>query len=1094
MDFDQSGFEPGETVDYGRQLRDLSDDQRREYEAACERLEERLQQPGVPLSVLLSEVRSAPPVRGLILIHLGKLWLESERDNGRTPDLGAFLREVPELQPLDSARSELEDWARRLAETKGHSSSSSLDFRGHKFHLPEEYELIDRLQDNPSGMSLVLLVRNKRLGRKEVLKAFNPVRLGEARAVRRFLDEPMKASQTQHQGIIRVWYASQANCPCPYYTMEYLEGGSLADLLKVGPIPAVQAARYFAIVARALHHIHTTLGIAHGDIKPENILLDKEGNPKLTDFGLSRSIVPEEGESLGEGRVSTDVAGTRGFLAPEQVNEQFRTPGYDKNQLRIASDLFALGASLYCCLTCHLPYQQGARHPSWFAAVDNDLVPVQQLNPAVDNKLDAITQKCLQKRPEHRFSTAAELAGALEAWLSHQILQEVVSEDTTFPPKASKRAASEGGVLSPRRRQAATAACVAVLALAAVLWLRPRDPVPSSFTSPVIPTPKVPPVGKAPPKAPPAAPFEEAVADVLQRGGWGQEAAEAVAELNAPWLDVVRKADPRLARDQVARLARLGSSDAPLDDLCREAPHCAALLATVETDDDQSTLAGILGSADPADPRLAERLFTLYPSPGEAQALAESFKNEVGLLRDLGRRGWLGAEVALFPVSDTEADRAYNEWVRWIVRKRLAPADTDESRRRAAEFQAFAALSGPSLRVRLTNNQDFRRRFLEERGIWLSLVSLVDEGAFTLNDILGVDEIWDYLAHEGEAGRDLLRDYKLAPVALLYGSRADDFKGLHDRVRPLLRSNNKSVIQALFEDCFRGNLAFRKLLEKDVPVTVLAVALEKARQEPGKLNTYAELSAEDLKGELEPFWNPQAEENVKGYGVYIEVPRRLLAGERVHEYQQRALFKQAVSDVAAAVLICMGATADVQQGFNWAYSLVISGADAVEKAKREAVLKKARELLAKGELPALPEGDRLRPPLDLAGVFVDTCRLMGQEQPAQAPDRPGQAGGFDVATVVRLYKSLLFAKKPRENAADRLDVRLYLMPGGRLAVAIERDAGRRPNPVREFFNSRAARMSRSSSGWDEGRERAWRESVSAWWLLHATGQLNLLEP
>ena len=207
--------------------------------------------PKFPLPVLLSAVDAEQPVRQLILIHLGKLWLESERDHGRKPDPSAFLDQAPELHQVGSARSELEAWASLLAEAGSQATPSLLEFHGRTFHLPDEYELLHRLQDDPARMSLVLLVQNKRLKRKEVLKAFNPVRLGDARAVRRFLDEPEKASQTQHPAIIRVWHASQANLPCPYYTMEYLEGGSLADLLKVGPMASLQAARYLAIVARA---------------------------------------------------------------------------------------------------------------------------------------------------------------------------------------------------------------------------------------------------------------------------------------------------------------------------------------------------------------------------------------------------------------------------------------------------------------------------------------------------------------------------------------------------------------------------------------------------------------------------------------------------------------------------------------------------------------------------------------------------------------------------------------------------------------------------------------------------------------------------
>ena len=750
MDSDLPIFESGETADFGNRVRNLTDKDRREYETACDRLAERLQHAEVSLPVLLSAVDAEQPVRQLILIHLGKLWLESERNHGRKPDPSAFLDQAPELHQVGSARSELEAWASLLAEAGSQATPSLLEFHGRTFHLPDEYELLHRLQDDPARMSLVLLVQNKRLKRKEVLKAFNPVRLGDARAVRRFLDEPEKASQTQHPAIIRVWHASQANLPCPYYTMEYLEGGSLADLLKVGPMASLQAARYLAIVARALHHVHATLGIAHGDIKAENILLDKEGNPKLTDFGLSRSIVPDEGESARDGRVSMEISGTLGYVAPEQLDEKFRPAGYDRNQSRIATDLFALGATLYFCLTRHLPYQHGSRRPSLFAVIANELVPVQQLNPAVDNKLDAITQKCLQKHPEHRFRTAAELADALEAWLSHQTLKDVLDEDTTFP--ADQKNAPPLLEQIPRQWPWALLTSVVILALAVVLRSYSNDSgtVASSNEQQVKGTQESSPpatdvtraAGEQPPPAASLAPVE-----VLCQRGWDREPAEAVLELNGPWLTTVRGVSPTDADNQVDLLSRLGVSGISLD-FCRRSPHRAAMLATVSGRDDHRTLANVLKTDDAI---LADRLFSLYASAGETQSLVHLFREEAELLRELGDRGWLGCEAALLRPGETETDRVYNGWLQRIVKERLVPAQTDEARKRAAEFQAYAMIHGPALKVRLTNDPQFRERFLPE--IWPAFLTLLDKGVFTLPDVFQIDALWVYLAREGEKGK-----------------------------------------------------------------------------------------------------------------------------------------------------------------------------------------------------------------------------------------------------------------------------------------------------------------------------------------------------
>jgi serine/threonine protein kinase len=1091
MEFDEPRFEPGKTSEYINQVGDLTDDQRREYEAVCERLEDLVERPDVSLSVLLSEVRSEPPVRNLVLIHLGKLWLESERKSGRSPDLSAFLDSVPQLQRLDSARSQLAAWVSGMAETVSQPTSDSLDFRGHKFHLPDEYELIDRLQDNPSGMSLVLLVRNRRLGRKEVLKAINPVRRGEARAVRRFLDEPMRASQTMHQAIIRVWHASKANCACPYYTMEYLEGGSLADLLKAGHVAPAQSVRYIAIVARALHHIHTTLDIAHGDIKPDNILLDKEGNPKLTDFGLSRPIVADDGQSFAQSGLSNEVAGTIGFVAPEQVDERFRPAGYDKNQLRIATDLFALGATLYYCLSRHLPYQQGTQRPTWFAAITNELVPVQQLNPEVDDKLDAIAQKCLQKSPDRRFATAAEFADALEAWLSHETLQQILPtedktfpnrtprdhapEDTTFPPTGSRKLLIGAG--GKPRSPFYVAASVLILTAAFALWKYATggDAVPvETITKKDSPKP--------PPDEPKDPPSDNPY-DRLRRTGWDGEAAKSVLELNEPWLSVVRAVNPSHADHQIDLLSRLGNSGVPLD-FCRTFPHRAAMLTTLSARDEHRALASVLSTSD-AD--LADRLFSLYPSAGEAQALVHLFKEEAELLRELDERGWLGCETALLRSGETEADRVYNAWLQWIIKERLVPAQSDSARKRAAEFQTYAMLQGPSLKVRLTNNPEFRDRFLSE--LWPAFVSLLDNKIFSLPDVFQVDALWTYLMREGEKGKRLLEDYKLAPVALLYGPNAKDFEGLHDRVVRLLESGNKSVVDSLFELRFRGQPAFRKLVEKDIRVEVLSVALEQARKDPTILNDYANRSVEYLTGELEPLWNENAEKSVEGRLVYLTVPLKLLTGQELYSREKTALFRQAVADVASGVMLYFGVGVDFQNGFDMGYWSVLAGVDSIEKANQRKFLEDSRRRYEQGEMPTFETANFLEKPTDFVQLFEQTHRIMGL---ARRPEGMNLSQGFDVAMIVRMYKSLLDSGNPRRNAADRTDVHMMLLNKEQFAIVIHDE----PNtvPIRRFFNHRSEILSSVSNASFEQRETAWRQSISAWWLLHASQQLDLLDP
>ena len=1051
-------------------LENLSDADRREYEEICERLEERFDRPDTPISELLAEAPAEPPVRDFVLIYLGKLWLDSERERGAVPELESFLKQVPELRQLDWALSELQAWEqeiRRDLPEEG-AASTSVEYRGGKFELPGKYKYLHTLQDNPHGMSLVLLVENRPMGRKEVLKAIIPSRRGEARAVRRFLDEPRRAGSTMHPGIIRVWDASSANCPCPYYTMEYLEGGSLADLLKAGPIPISQSVRYIAIVARALHHIHTVLDFAHRDIKPDNILLDKEGNPKLSDFGLSREMLPEDDPLHEERGSTTEIEGTAGFIAPEQLDSRFRPAGYSENQLRIASDLFALGATLYYCLSRHLPYQQGTTRPAWNASLTNELIPVQQLNPAVDNKLDAIVEMALQKRIEHRFSNAAEFADAIESWLA---------EKPVRPGKPPADSTFEPGPLFPTGvsrhriwRIIGAVAAILLIAFVSLNYLRSGESV-------VGPDP-APPRGDGEisvAETTPRTPFEQ-----LREKGWEDKAAKSVLELNGPWWKTVREVNPRYADDQIDRLARLGNSSITLD-FCSDSPHRAAMLTTLSTRDEHQNLASVLKTDDA---HLADHLFTLFPAASETQPLVRMLKEEAELMREISRLGWLGCEVALLRPGENEAEKVYNDWLRWIVKERLVPARTDEARKLAAEFQAYAMIEGPKLRLRLRENPEFRGKFLDH--YWRAFVDLLDEKVFTLTDVLQVDVLWDYLDKEGEAGVKLLELYKLAPVALLYGPHAEDFDGMHDSAIELLESGNKSVVNSLFEEQFRGVPAYKKLLGMNIGVEYLGAALDQARKNPGLLNDYADRTAEYLKNELAPWVDANAPEPVEGRLTYVSLPLKYMAGQDIYTREKEALFRQGVADVSAAVMAYFGASNELKESFDAGYWGTIAGADAVAKENRQKYLEESRIRYDRGELPDFETAKLLVKPADLSLFLEQTQSIMAL---AVKPEDMRASREFDVAAVARMYKVRLDCNDPNRNAADRREVRLTLLENEQFAITIHGKA----NPIRKFFNSRSEIMADVANVPYDKRELAWRESVSAWWLMHASGQLDLLD-
>jgi serine/threonine-protein kinase len=187
-----------------------------------------------------------------------------------------------------------------------------------------------------------------------------------------------------------------------YFSMQYIDGTTLARRVADGPLPPRDAARLVAAVARAVHHAHEN-GVIHRDLKPSNVLLDRAGEPHVTDFGLARPVAG--GESLTR---TGAIVGTPSYMAPEQAEGNRGTP---------ASDIYSLGALLYHLLTGKPPFQAASLLDTLLLVREQELVEPRRLNPKVDRDLEWICLKCLEKRPADRYKTAGELADHLEAFL-----------------------------------------------------------------------------------------------------------------------------------------------------------------------------------------------------------------------------------------------------------------------------------------------------------------------------------------------------------------------------------------------------------------------------------------------------------------------------------------------------------------------------------------------------------------------------------------------------------------------------------------------------------------------------------------------------
>jgi serine/threonine-protein kinase len=204
----------------------------------------------------------------------------------------------------------------------------------------------------------------------------------------------------RHANIVQVYDVGEHEGR-PYFTMEFIEGGSLAEKLAGTPQPASRAAALVATLAQAVQVAHQG-GIVHRDLKPANVLLTADGTPKISDFGLARRCAGEAALTL-----SGAVLGTPSYMAPEQASGKATAVGP-------AVDIYALGAILYEMLTGRPPFRAETAAETQRQVIAEEPVLPSRLNRQVPRDLKTICLKCLHKDPQRRYATAAALAEDLQ--------------------------------------------------------------------------------------------------------------------------------------------------------------------------------------------------------------------------------------------------------------------------------------------------------------------------------------------------------------------------------------------------------------------------------------------------------------------------------------------------------------------------------------------------------------------------------------------------------------------------------------------------------------------------------------------------------
>jgi len=256
-------------------------------------------------------------------------------------------------------------------------------------------------------MGVVYYARQISLNRTVAIKMIRSGQLATNEEVERFRTEAEAAANLDHPNIVPIYEIGEHGGQ-HYFSMKLMEGGTLGDLNSECELRDAQWMRRSAtlviVIAGAVNHAHQR-GVLHRDIKPSNILLDENGEPHLSDFGLVKLLQdrPTFTQSLA-------VLGTPSYMAPEQAAGRTK-------QLTTAADIYSLGTILYELLTGRVPFKGDSTFELLAQVQEKEPDCPRKLNPRIDRDLETICLKCLEKDPERRYGTAESFAQDLQRWL-----------------------------------------------------------------------------------------------------------------------------------------------------------------------------------------------------------------------------------------------------------------------------------------------------------------------------------------------------------------------------------------------------------------------------------------------------------------------------------------------------------------------------------------------------------------------------------------------------------------------------------------------------------------------------------------------------
>lgn len=332
-----------------------------------------------------------------LVLELVSMEFSFRQGQGESPELTEIVQRFPHLE------EELEQPPTAHDQDDSEATHPSASLASAPAQRIADYDLIDEL--GRGGMGLVYRARQRKLDRLVALKMILHADYSDSMARERFVREAELIAKLQHPNIVQIFDFGEHEGN-PYFSLELVEGGSLDRKLKESPLSPEESAQLVKTLANAIHAAHD-IGVIHRDLKPANVLLTDDGIPKITDFGLARQL-----NRAGETQEGM-IVGTPSYMSPEQAAGRI-------NDISPATDVYALGAILYECLTARPPFKASTTAETILQVIQDEPVSVIRIQSKTPKDLETICLKCLQKDPKKRYHSAMELAEDLERFLDHR--------------------------------------------------------------------------------------------------------------------------------------------------------------------------------------------------------------------------------------------------------------------------------------------------------------------------------------------------------------------------------------------------------------------------------------------------------------------------------------------------------------------------------------------------------------------------------------------------------------------------------------------------------------------------------------------------